>query len=64
VWDTSRFLAPGSALGDTAAVVLGYDPAPSLARVIAYVGYLAGMLLLVPGRVRRRIRQRGPASSL
>jgi high-affinity iron transporter len=64
VWDTSRFLAPGSALGDTAAVVLGYDPAPSLAQVIAYVGYLAGMLLLVPGRVRRRIRQRGPASSL
>lgn len=61
LWDTSRFLMPGTPLGETAAVLFGYDSTPSLAQVIAYAGYLAGMLLLLITRMRRQLPERGTA---
>jgi high-affinity iron transporter len=61
LWDTSRFLMPGTPLGETAAVLFGYDSTPSLAQVIAYAGYLAGMLLLLVTRMRRQLPERGTA---
>lgn len=64
LWDTSRFLTPGTPLGETAAVLLGYDPTPSLAQVIAYAGYLSGMLLLLVTRFRRQVPQKGTAPAL
>lgn len=64
LWDTSRFLTPGTPLGETATVLLGYDPTPSLAQVIAYAGYLSGMLLLLVTRFRRQVPEKGTAPAL
>jgi len=64
VWDTSRFLMPGTTLGETAAVLFGYDPTPSLAQIIAYAGYLSGMLVLLVSRRRRQLPERGTAPAL
>lgn len=64
LWDTSRVLTPGTPLGETAAVLLGYDPTPSLAQVLAYSGYLSGMLLLLATRFRRQGHETGPAPAL
>ena len=61
LWDTSSLLSPGTAIGETATVLLGYDPTPSLAQVIAYAGYLSGMLLLSLARLRRQVPGRVPA---
>ncbi len=61
LWDSSRFLMPGTPLGETAAVLFGYDSTPSLTQVIAYAGYLAGMLLLLITRMRRQLPERGTA---
>jgi len=61
LWDTSSLLSPGTAIGETATVLLGYDPTPSLAQVIAYAGYLSGMLLLLLARLRRPVPGRVPA---
>jgi len=61
LWDTSSLLSPGTAIGETATVLLGYDPTPSLAQVIAYAGYLSSMLLLSLARLRRQVPDRVPA---
>ena len=61
LWDMSSLLSPGTAIGETATVLLGYDPTPSLAQVIAYAGYLSGMLLLLLARLRRPVPGRVPA---
>ncbi|MCJ7677660.1 MAG: FTR1 family protein [Anaerolineales bacterium] len=53
VWDLSRSVGADSALGQVGAILLGYDPTPSLSQVIAYGGYLAGMAILVAARMRR-----------
>jgi high-affinity iron transporter len=53
LWDLSGSLSLDSALGHTAAILFGYDPTPSLSQVIAYLGYLAGMAVLLGSRMRR-----------
>ncbi len=53
LWDLSRSLGTDSTLGQVGAILLGYDPTPSLSQVVAYVGYLAGMAILVASRMRR-----------
>jgi len=53
VWDISRGLRPDSPIGQLAAVLLGYDPTPSLAQAVTYVGYLVGMAIMFLTRNRR-----------
>jgi high-affinity iron transporter len=53
VWDISRGLRPDSPIGQLAAVLLGYDPTPSLAQAVTYVGYLVGMAIMFFTRNRR-----------
>jgi len=64
LWDTSRLLGPSTTLGETAAVLFGYDPTPSLAQVVAYAGYLLGMLLLLVTRMRRPLPESATARAL
>ena len=61
VWDTSRLLMPGSFFGETAVVLFGYDPTPSLAQVVAYAGYLISLFLILVSRMRRQVPQGTPA---
>ena len=53
LWDFSTSLATDSPLGQIGAVLLGYDPTPSLSQAVAYVGYLVGMVILMGSRLRR-----------
>lgn len=53
VWDTSAFLSTEHAVGQTAAILFGYDPTPALAQVVAYVGYLITMTGVYAARLRR-----------
>ncbi len=53
LWDISRGLRPDSPIGQLAAVLFGYDPTPSLAQAVTYVGYLAGMAIMFFSRNRR-----------
>ena len=47
VWNTAALLDDQSAPGQVARSLLGYRNSPSLAEVIAYVGYLAAVLVLL-----------------
>jgi high-affinity iron transporter len=63
VWDTGRLLPVESLPGQTAAILLGYDPAPSLAQVIAQLGYLVTMAAVLLLRVAPRSTDAGATTA-
>jgi len=46
VWDTYDLLQDNSEIGRLLATLFGYDASPSLTQVVAYFGYLAGLLAI------------------
>jgi high-affinity iron transporter len=55
VWDANAFLPAASIMGQLMKALFGYNPSPSLTEVLAYIAYLAAVVMALRGDQKKTV---------